>query len=164
MELACQSCSCNKWDLTGIPCVHDIACIFYKREKVEGYVDFWYKKSTFLKAYEHMLNPIKGQREWPQTGLNLLVPWKVKSKKSGRPSMHGRRLEQDELDNKRYGLKRHETKYTRSNCGVTWHNKKSCNQSSKNVKQPMPQTTSRSKLPVSSLLIDLISLLVDVLK
>ncbi|KAK8944773.1 hypothetical protein KSP39_PZI008447 [Platanthera zijinensis] len=94
-----------------------------------------------------MLNPIKGPKEWPQTDLNLLVSWTVKSKKPGRPSLHGRRLEQDELDGKKYGLKRHETKYACSNCGVTGHNKKSCTQSSKNAEQPL-STTSKSKLPV----------------
>ncbi|KAK8921847.1 hypothetical protein KSP39_PZI020171 [Platanthera zijinensis] len=33
VELACQSCSCNKWDLTGIPCVHAIACIFFQKRE-----------------------------------------------------------------------------------------------------------------------------------
>ncbi|KAK8943070.1 hypothetical protein KSP39_PZI008986 [Platanthera zijinensis] len=142
VELGSKSCSCNKWDLSGIPCVHAIACIFFKREKVEDYVDFWYRKNTFLKAYEHMLNPIKGQKEWPTTCLNLLVPWNVKGKKVGRPSLHARKREQDELEQKKYGLKRHGTKYTCSNCGVAGHTKKSCG-------HPIPTTsTTRSKLSV----------------
>ncbi|KAK8928879.1 hypothetical protein KSP39_PZI017339 [Platanthera zijinensis] len=130
VDLASNSCSCNKWDLSGIPCVHSIACIFYKRERVEDYVDYWYKKSTFLRAYEHLLNPIKGQREWPHSELSPVVPWHCKPKKAGRPSKQARKKETDELESRRYDLKNSGTKYTCSNCGMTGHNKKSCGRSS----------------------------------
>ncbi|KAK8946345.1 hypothetical protein KSP39_PZI006942 [Platanthera zijinensis] len=147
VELNSQSCSCHKWDLTGIPCVHAIACIFYQRERVEDYVDYWYKKSTYLKAYEHMMNPIKGQREWPCANQNILVPWNVK-KKAGRPSLQVRRKDADEVSTCKYGLKRSGSKYACSNCGATGHNKKSCGQASKNVEPTQQTLTIRSKLPV----------------
>ncbi|KAK8918817.1 hypothetical protein KSP39_PZI021402 [Platanthera zijinensis] len=150
VDLTFKSCTCKKWDLSGIPCVHAIACIFFKREKAEDYVDYWYKKTTFLKAYDYMLNPIKGQGEWPQCNLNLMVPWKVKPKLPGRPSKHARRQEEDELSNMKYGINRRGTKYACSKCGVVGHNKKSCVQSSKITEPPLPTTsTSRLKLSVS---------------
>ncbi|KAK8954634.1 hypothetical protein KSP39_PZI002501 [Platanthera zijinensis] len=63
VDLSSYSCSCRRWDLTGIPCVHATACIFYRREKVEDYMHHWYKKEIFMRAYEHLLNPIKSQKE-----------------------------------------------------------------------------------------------------
>ena len=39
MDLAESKCSCKKWDITGIPCVHAISSIFFNREDAEKYVD-----------------------------------------------------------------------------------------------------------------------------
>ncbi|KAK8940462.1 hypothetical protein KSP39_PZI010501 [Platanthera zijinensis] len=161
VDLTSQSCSCRKWDLSGIPCVHAIACIFFKREKVEDYVDHWFKKTTFLKAYDHMLNPIKGQGEWPRCNLNLVVPWNTKPKLRGRPSKHARRKDEDEKSNMKYGINRIGTKYSCSNCGLIGHNKKSCGQSSKETEPPLP-TKSRLKLTVSASNIFFLSFIVNI--
>ncbi|KAK8936506.1 hypothetical protein KSP39_PZI012203 [Platanthera zijinensis] len=151
VDLPNSCCSCNKWNLTGIPCVHAIACIFYKREDIESYADYWFKKTTYLKAYEHMLSPIKGQLEWPNSNLIPIVPWFANQKKAGRPKSHARSLEKDEIDTKKYDLKRHGCRYTCSNRGEKGHNKKGCSKSA-NVAAPTTSTsTLRSKLPVRAL-------------
>ncbi|KAK8918967.1 hypothetical protein KSP39_PZI022043 [Platanthera zijinensis] len=69
-------------------------------------------------------------------------------RKAGRPKSHARRLEKDEIDTKKYGLKQHGCTYTCSNCGEKGHNKKGCSKSA-NVAAPTTSTsTLRSKLPV----------------
>ncbi|KAK8948954.1 hypothetical protein KSP39_PZI005199 [Platanthera zijinensis] len=99
----------------------------------------------FMRAYEHMLNPIKSHKEWPLANLNPIVPWCNIDKKPGRPSKHARRKEKDELKEKKYGVNRHGMKYACSNCGMRGHTKKSC------IEAPNSQdatTSTRSKQPV----------------
>ncbi|XVF88350.1 hypothetical protein PTKIN_Ptkin19aG0043800 [Pterospermum kingtungense] len=34
-----RTCTCRKWELTGIPCMHVVACMFKTHEKPKTYVD-----------------------------------------------------------------------------------------------------------------------------
>ncbi|KAK8954372.1 hypothetical protein KSP39_PZI002451 [Platanthera zijinensis] len=145
VDLSLRSCSCRKWDLTDIPCEHATSCIFYRRENVEDYVRIWYKKEMFMRAYEHLLNPINSQKEWPFANLNLIVPWSNIQKKCGRPSQNARRKEPEELEAKKYGIKRHRLKYTCSNCGERGHNKKQCTMTRASTQSTSPK---KFKLPV----------------
>jgi hypothetical protein len=38
-----RTCACRKWDLTGIPCCHVIAAIYYNQANPEDYVAHWYR-------------------------------------------------------------------------------------------------------------------------
>ena len=44
VDINARSCSCNAWDLTGIPCKHAITSIGYMREDPKDYVDDVFKK------------------------------------------------------------------------------------------------------------------------
>ncbi|KAL0440218.1 UNVERIFIED_CONTAM: hypothetical protein Slati_2504800 [Sesamum latifolium] len=74
LNLSEQTCSCRKWQLTGIPCAHAIAGIFFMGYKPEDYVDECYKKTVFLKTYSHLMMPLHGPEEWPQSDRKLLLP------------------------------------------------------------------------------------------
>ncbi|WJX76244.1 hypothetical protein P8452_59684 [Trifolium repens] len=52
----------RKWDLTGMPCCHVVACIWDKREAPEDYVSSYYRKSTILATYSHIVLPTNGKR------------------------------------------------------------------------------------------------------
>ncbi|KAK8941444.1 hypothetical protein KSP39_PZI010282 [Platanthera zijinensis] len=147
VDLTLRNCSCRRWELTGIPCVHATSCLFYRRESVEDYVDHWYKRGMFLRAYEYLLNPITSSKEWPLANLNPIVPWTNIQKKPGRPSQHAQRKELDELEAKNYGIKRHGAKYTCSNCGARGHNKKGCPEPSHATMPSM--STRKFKIPVT---------------
>ncbi|KAK8921386.1 hypothetical protein KSP39_PZI020568 [Platanthera zijinensis] len=97
----------------------------------------------FIRAYEHMLNPINSSKEWPLANLNPIVPWCNIQKKPERPSKNARRKEDGELEGKKYGVNRHGMKYSCSNCGARGHTKKSCHEAPKSQ-----DTTTRSKQPV----------------
>ncbi|WJX78055.1 hypothetical protein P8452_61314 [Trifolium repens] len=60
-----KTCACRKWDLTGIPCCHIIACIWDKREAPEDYVSSYYRESTILATYSHIILPTNGPQLWP---------------------------------------------------------------------------------------------------
>lgn len=149
VDLTSKICSCRKWDITGIPCVHATACIFYRRESVENYTEHWYRKDTFLKSYSELLNPLKGEKEWPNTRSDQLVPWDEKPKKVGRPSKNDRRKEPDELTQKKVAVGKNGPKYSCSRCGKLGHNKKGCKElfMDQNLAQTS-QVAKRSKLQV----------------
>ncbi|GAU17195.1 hypothetical protein TSUD_178250 [Trifolium subterraneum] len=73
VNLLQKTCACRKWDLTGIPCCHVIACIWDKREAPEDYVSSCYRKSTTLATYSHIILPTNGPQLWP-----LLEPEPIK--------------------------------------------------------------------------------------
>lgn len=60
VNLEVGTCTCRKWDLSGIPCSHAIACAFFLKAKVEIYVSEWYKLDKYMKAYEGSINPCSG--------------------------------------------------------------------------------------------------------
>lgn len=46
-----RTCTCSKWDMTGIPCCHVVACIFFTNREAEEYVDDCHKRDVYLQAY-----------------------------------------------------------------------------------------------------------------
>ncbi|KAK8510032.1 hypothetical protein V6N11_029034 [Hibiscus sabdariffa] len=78
-----KTCSCRRWQLSGLPCSHAISCIFNQREHLEDYVDDCYKVTTFLKIYDYTINPIAGEDQWDfvQQGDAIIPPELLKSKR-----------------------------------------------------------------------------------
>ena len=60
VDLEKRTCTCRKWDITGIPCCHAISCIFFNREATEKYTNDCYKVSTYKACYEPIIDPING--------------------------------------------------------------------------------------------------------
>lgn len=55
-----KSCTCRKWDLTGIPCPHVMCCIAKEQRELTQYVDDCYTKETYLKAYSEVIHAMPG--------------------------------------------------------------------------------------------------------
>ncbi|XP_028059048.1 uncharacterized protein LOC114262831 [Camellia sinensis] len=72
VNLENKTCTYFEWDLTGIPCPHGVAAIFFRKERVEDYVHAYFKKETFLRTYETLINPLNGPDMWPKIGKLLL--------------------------------------------------------------------------------------------
>ena len=43
VNLAQKTCECRKWGLTGIPCCHAIACMWYHKKEPEDFVSWYYR-------------------------------------------------------------------------------------------------------------------------
>jgi hypothetical protein len=43
VNLQDRTCACRKWDLSGIPCAHAVACIYYNEANPDDYVAHWYR-------------------------------------------------------------------------------------------------------------------------
>ena len=74
VNLRDHTCTCRAWDLTGIPCVHAVACIRFKNEDVTTFVDDYYTVSRYLEGYRVGLEPIRGQRMWPEVEETTVKP------------------------------------------------------------------------------------------
>ncbi|XP_021774681.1 uncharacterized protein LOC110738596 [Chenopodium quinoa] len=55
------SCSCNHWQLTGIPCIHAFACIMDQRVDAEQFVHPYYTMDTYRAAYEPAIQLCQAQ-------------------------------------------------------------------------------------------------------
>ncbi|XP_074288923.1 uncharacterized protein LOC141614067 [Silene latifolia] len=69
VDLLNRTCSCNVWQLNGIPCHHTVAAIWHNKDIPEMYVAECYKKATYLKTYDYLMEPLNGAKEWPTSLL-----------------------------------------------------------------------------------------------
>ncbi|XP_074315187.1 uncharacterized protein LOC141651370 [Silene latifolia] len=69
VDLVARTCTCKRWDLTGIPYSHAVAAIFEIHGQPEDYVDDMYKKEAFLGAIMVQLPPCPSQRHWPKVEM-----------------------------------------------------------------------------------------------
>ncbi|XP_058189183.1 uncharacterized protein LOC131306774 [Rhododendron vialii] len=139
--LATHTCTCRRWDLTGIPCPHAIAAINSNHENVDDYVDHWFRKETYMASYEPIIYPLNGAEMWPYTGVIGPLPPDVK-KQSGRPKKQRKRaIDEPQSSTK---LVRRNTTTTCAQCGQLRHNKRTC----KGQPLPQNQNAGREKLPV----------------
>eukprot|EP00257_Ricinus_communis_P014276 XP_015571907.1 uncharacterized protein LOC107260894 [Ricinus communis] len=97
VDIKDKTCTCRRFDLTGIPCCHAVCAIWYKHDNPKNYLDDYYKVSTYLKTYSHLLNPTTSYEFWPRaTSSPVLPPAPVQPKQRGR-FVTKRRLEEDEI-------------------------------------------------------------------
>ncbi|KAL5136377.1 hypothetical protein HKD37_10G026941 [Glycine soja] len=74
VDLSKTSCSCNFWQLVGIPCRHAIAAINYKGEHAEDHVDKYYHRDTYKLCYSHSITTIDGRKKCSKTNDPDLLP------------------------------------------------------------------------------------------
>jgi len=93
VDLKDNSCTCNFWELVGIPCRHVVAVINYRLEEPENYVHKYYKREAYQCTYGEQISPINGQELWPKTNSQQILPPTYKTP-LGRP----RKLRRREAD------------------------------------------------------------------
>ncbi|XP_072077221.1 uncharacterized protein [Arachis hypogaea] len=74
VDLAAGDCSSRKWQLSGIPCPHDISCITFKGLDLESYVDDCYKKEDYQRCYREVIHPVNGSELWKRTQYDDVIP------------------------------------------------------------------------------------------
>lgn len=74
----------QKVQLSGIPCYHAVACIYFKLDNPENYIHECYERKRFIQLYSHLLEPINGEEFWQETNQDVILPPVIK-KAPGRP-------------------------------------------------------------------------------
>ena len=65
VDLDNHTCSCRKWDLSGIPSAHGIAAIHYKGGKaMEDYVHSYYNNDSYMALYNNLIMAINRSHLW----------------------------------------------------------------------------------------------------
>lgn len=96
-----KNCTCRRWDLTGLPCPHVVVSIHGNSDRVEDYVNVYYKVETFKNVCSYFINPTNPKNHWPEVmnGGEVLPPKIVKKKRGRKPKL--RRKEAEELEKKK---------------------------------------------------------------
>jgi hypothetical protein len=119
-----KSCTCNFWDLVGIPCRHAVAAICLSGKNPIDFVDDCYSKEKYAKCYGYAISAINGVDMWPKprdgVPQETLLPPMYK-RGPGRPrKLRIRQFDEDGVRRPRRG-KKHCTR-----CGKPGHTVISC--------------------------------------
>ena len=123
VNLTDRTCSCRKWDLTGIPCSHGIASIMIHNGEVSDYVHKCYFVSTWRATYSHMIYPIPDESMWVRTPYDQLMPPPLR-----RPPGRPKKLRNKALDEPQnpHQVRRFHQSLRCKNCGEIGHNIRTC--------------------------------------
>ncbi|KAL4328297.1 hypothetical protein AHAS_Ahas13G0186000 [Arachis hypogaea] len=110
-----RTCSCRKWQLTGLPCCHGIAAIQRKNEKPEDYVHHKLTIEAYNRTYQFHINSIPSQEYWEHhDGLPCLPP--PYKRPIGRPSKKRKKDSSEQDSGSQYHAKRRYGQITCQTC------------------------------------------------
>src|ERR1051325_2709310 len=136
-----KTCSCRRWELTGLPCVHSLAAMKNRNHSIDEYIPDYYRKSRYLQVYKPVIFPVNGSNLWVTTEYPDVMPPKFR-KMPGRPKKR-RNLEQGELDGTDKKMRRTGFIVKCSRCKKVGHNKLTC-------KVPSTSQTTTTQVPYAT--------------
>lgn len=78
MNLPNWTCSCGKWDMTGIQCVHKFSIIIYVCRNPKDFVDYSYTMKAYQRAYAYLIYPLSFEDQWVCTSYKARGPPTIK--------------------------------------------------------------------------------------
>ena len=125
VDICNKTCDCRRWDLTGIPCNHAVACLRHERIPAEDVLPICYSTKTFSKVYGFNIMPCADKNSWEKTnGPKVLPP--VYEKKVGRPTKSRRKQLHEVQGKDGPKMSRHGVIITCSWCKGQHHNRAGC--------------------------------------
>ncbi|GJT45153.1 multidrug resistance-associated protein 5 [Tanacetum coccineum] len=94
-----RTCTCMGWQLTGLPCQHRFASIYFLHKDPKEYVSEWYTKERFVSSYNHYIEGVNVMDQWPITSYQNPKPPIIR-RMPGRPP-HKRKRDVSENDGNR---------------------------------------------------------------
>ena len=86
IDLDNRTCSCNRWQITGLPCTHALCFINSLRNKsAEDYIDDYYSVDVFKKAYAGIVMPMTDRNQWPKVDMGFKLWPPILKRAAGRP-------------------------------------------------------------------------------
>ncbi|XP_058739607.1 uncharacterized protein LOC131611723 [Vicia villosa] len=124
VNLKDRVCSCRRWELTGLPCVHSLSAMKSRNHEVDDYIPDYYRKSIYVEFYKPVIFPVNGSNLWVRTEYPDVMPPTYR-KMPGRPKKR-RNLEQGEIDGSDRKMRRNGFIVSCSRCKKQGHNKLTC--------------------------------------
>ncbi|XP_059450921.1 uncharacterized protein LOC132181698 [Corylus avellana] len=119
-----HTCTCGRWQVSGIPCSHACAAIYMHKQNPEDYLDDYYKMDKYIQGYAARVYGMEGPQTWPADDpCDQILPPCIR-RAPGRPKI-SRRKAVDEPTNP-YKLTRSGYIVKCGNCGGLGHNYKGC--------------------------------------
>ncbi|XP_024176584.2 uncharacterized protein LOC112182337 isoform X2 [Rosa chinensis] len=125
VDLNLRTCSCRRWDLSGIPCKHAVSAIFQKREDPDDYVAECYLKKTYMAIYSNLIMPVNGMDLWLRGEGPAMLPPQY-TRQPGRPKTVRIKDSSEKAKGSGTKLGRVQKSLKCGNCGVLGHNMKTC--------------------------------------
>ncbi|KAI8550495.1 hypothetical protein RHMOL_Rhmol06G0111400 [Rhododendron molle] len=82
VDIGLCTCTCKKWDESGVPCRHACAAMIKDRRKPEDFISPYYLTETFRNSYAYLINPIPDKSMWVHTEYDDIMPPPYKRKSS----------------------------------------------------------------------------------
>jgi hypothetical protein len=123
VDLKGKTCDCKRWQLTGIPCHHAIACCRTDRLNPENLVHSCYTVETYNRAYGFNLAPLRGRIFWDKVDCAEVHP-PLFTKVMGRPKKNIREAPEEKMKKGVKVFTRAGVHIHCSTCGKSGHNKK----------------------------------------
>ncbi|XP_071694763.1 uncharacterized protein [Rutidosis leptorrhynchoides] len=152
VDMQNRSCACRKWEITGMPCKHVVACLYNMTENsmevghVEDWVHHVYRLETWKQAYAFSIQPVNGRELWVKSSVlvKLLPPKKIKT--AGRPKKSRRKLMDEKEDaNNRGKLTRKGKTVQCGKCKLYGHNSRGCGDDGNDGKKRKMSSEAASK-------------------
>ncbi|XP_076925285.1 uncharacterized protein LOC143588058 [Bidens hawaiensis] len=137
VDLNNRTCSCRKWDLTGLP-----KLLGFLEEMLEQFVSDCYLKDTYLRSYSYTIPPLPSERYWPKVDYPLDPP-PIKSQ-PGRPKTK-RKKDSHEVPKNPCKLTKHGGEMSCSNCKESGHNIRTCTKPKTSKNQATSETVARGR-------------------
>ncbi|KAJ8617627.1 hypothetical protein MRB53_013813 [Persea americana] len=117
-------CTCRRWQLDGVPCIHAMTAIAHRREQSEDYCHVCYIVSTYKTCYESIIHPLLDKRMWEHFGTTPILPPHDR-RPPGRPQVNRRKgPNETTMSSQRWVRRRQMVKC--GLCGRFGHNMKTC--------------------------------------
>ena len=123
VDLKARTCDCKRWQLSGIPCHHAIACCREDDIDPEQLVHSCYTIEAHKKAYAYNLYPLRARCHWQKQGGAVIHP-PLFTKVMGRPKKNRRKTPEEVEKNGEKSINKKGVKMHCSICKESSHNKK----------------------------------------
>jgi len=125
VNIAAKKCESRRWDLTGIPCSHAIACLRHERIPEDSVLPSCYSILAFQNAYSWQIFPCSDKTAWQNVGGPEVKPPKYE-KKAGRPPKARKKSAHEVQGRSGPRLSKHGVTIHCSHCGSPEHNAATC--------------------------------------
>ena len=123
VDMQKRTCDCKRWQLSGIPCHHVIACCSKDRINPENLVHSCYSVATFNNAYAYNLTPLRGRVFWEKINFVPIHP-PLYTKVMGRPKKNRKKAPEEKVKKGVPVFTKAGVSIHCSICGIPGHNSK----------------------------------------